>query len=85
MWLSQQAKTYSVTRFYANAWSALGFMKTNGEDTNGGYLCSVSGETCASGDWMQAYANFLVQYIKYYASAGIEITHLGFLNEPDYR
>jgi O-glycosyl hydrolase len=24
------------------------------------------------------------QYVKYYASAGIETTHLGFLNEPDY-
>jgi O-glycosyl hydrolase len=85
VWLSQQAKNlYNVTRFYANAWSAPGFMKTNGKDTNGGYLCGVSGKTCSSGDWRQAYANFLVQYIKDYASEGIAITELGFLNEPDY-
>ncbi|KAM3086793.1 hypothetical protein ACMFMG_000915 [Clarireedia jacksonii] len=85
VWLSQQAKNlYNVTRFYANAWSAPGFMKTNGKDTNGGYLCGVTGETCSSGDWRQAYANFLVQYIKDYASEGITITELGFLNEPDY-
>jgi len=33
---------------------------------------------------MQAYANFLVKYVQLYASAGITITHLGFLNEPDW-
>ena len=84
VWVSQQAKSYGVTRFYANAWSAPGFMKTNGIETNGGYLCGVSGHTCSSGNWMQAYANFLIQYIKYYASVGITINYLGFLNEPDY-
>jgi len=26
-----------------------------------------------------------VQYVKYYASIGITVTHLGFLNEPDYQ
>jgi len=85
VWLSQQAKSlYNVTRVYANAWSAPAFMKTNGKDTNGGYLCGVSGESCSSGDWKQAYANFLIQYIKDYASEGITITEIGFLNEPDY-
>lgn len=84
VWVSQQAKSYGVTRFYANAWSAPGFMKTNGKETNGGYLCGVSGETCSSGNWMPAYAQFLIQYIKFYASAGITINYLGFLNEPDY-
>ncbi|PQE14058.1 glycoside hydrolase family 30 protein [Rutstroemia sp. NJR-2017a BBW] len=80
VWLSQQAKTlYNVTRFYANAWSAPGYMKTNGKDTNGGYLCGVTGKNA-----LRAYANFLVQYIKDYASEGITITELGFLNEPDY-
>lgn len=59
-------------------------MKTNGQEINGGYLCGVTGESCSSGDWRQAYANFLVQYVKYYATAGITITHLGFLNEPEY-
>ncbi|KAF5871619.1 putative glycoside hydrolase family 45 protein [Botrytis fragariae] len=84
VWVSQQAKSYGVTRFYANAWSAPGFMKTNGVETHGGYLCGMSGESCSSGNWMQAYAEFLIQYIKYYASVGIDYKYLGFLNEPDY-
>ena len=25
-----------------------------------------------------------MQYVKYYASVGVPITHLGFLNEPEY-
>jgi hypothetical protein len=41
-------------------------MKTNGKDTNGGQLCGVSGATCSSGDWKQAYANYLVKYIQLY-------------------
>jgi hypothetical protein len=49
------------------------------------YLCGTTGHSCSSGDWRQAYANFLVQYVKYYASIGISISHLGFLNEPDYQ
>jgi len=59
-------------------------MKTNGRDTNGGTLCGVPGATCSSGDWRQAYANYLVAYVKFYAEAGVKLTHLGFLNEPDY-
>lgn len=84
VWLSQQAMAYGVSTFYADAWSAPGFMKTNGQDSNGGYLCGTTGHSCSSGDWRQAYANFLVEYVERYASAGIPITHLGFLNEPDY-
>lgn len=48
------------------------------------YLCGTTGHTCSSGDWRQAYANFLVKYVKLYAAAGYNITHLGFLNEPDF-
>ncbi|KAK0714740.1 glycoside hydrolase superfamily [Lasiosphaeris hirsuta] len=84
LWVSTEAvHTYGVRTIYANAWSAPGYMKTNGNDANGGSLCGVSGATCSSGDWKQAYANYLVQYIKYYAAANISVTHLGFLNEPD--
>lgn len=57
---------YGVKTFYGDAWSAPGFMKTNGKDTNGGQLCGVSGATCSSGDWKQAYANYLVKYIQLY-------------------
>ncbi|KAI4701810.1 hypothetical protein J4E89_010501 [Alternaria sp. Ai002NY15] len=83
LFLSQRAQEYGVNTFYANAWSAPGCMKTNNQDTNGGQLCGVSGTNCRSGDWKQAYANYLVAYINFYASAGIKVTHLGFLNEPD--
>lgn len=84
VWLSTEAaKTYGVKNFYANAWSAPGYMKTNGNDANGGSLCGVSGAYCSSGDWKQAYANYLVQYITYYKEVGVDISHLGFLNEPD--
>ncbi|KAF5016469.1 hypothetical protein F66182_11839, partial [Fusarium sp. NRRL 66182] len=59
-------------------------MKTNDNVANGGYLCGTTGETCSSGDWRQAYANYLVQYIKDYESEGITIDFVGWLNEPDY-
>ncbi|MFS8097600.1 hypothetical protein LFM09_10725 [Lentzea alba] len=84
VWLAQQAKAYGVNRFYANAWSAPGYMKTNGDEANGGSLCGLAGASCASGDWRRAYANYLVQYTKFYAQEGIRITDIGFTNEPDY-
>ncbi|MDT7788572.1 MAG: glucuronoarabinoxylan endo,4-beta-xylanase [Pseudonocardiales bacterium] len=84
VWLAQQAKAYGVNRFYADAWSAPGYMKTNGDEANGGSLCGLSGASCASGDWRRAYANYLVQYAKFYAQEGIRITDIGFTNEPDY-
>ena len=83
VWVSQQAYAYGVRIFYGNAWSAPGFMKTNNNDANGGSLCGVSGASCSSGDWKQAYANYLVQYVKFYQQHGIDVTHLGFVNEPD--
>ena len=54
VWASQQAKNYDVTTFYADAWSAPGFMKTNDDGSDGGYLCGVTGETCSTGSWLQA-------------------------------
>lgn len=84
VWLSKEAMGYGIKTIYADAWSAPGFMKTNGDQSNGGYLCGTTGHSCSSGDWRQAYANFLVKYVQYYKDEGIPITHLGFLNEPDY-
>ncbi|GAB1320538.1 Cellulose hydrolase [Madurella fahalii] len=85
LFVSQEAvNNYGVKTIYANAWSAPGYMKTNGRDTNGGTLCGVPGANCGSGDWRQAYADYLVAYIKFYAEAGVKISHVGFLNEPDY-
>ncbi|KAF2637869.1 putative endo-exoxylanase [Massarina eburnea CBS 473.64] len=84
VWVSTEAvKIYGIPTIYANAWSAPGYMKTNNNDANGGTLCGVSGSTCSSGDWKQAYADYLVQYITYYGQIGVNVTHLGFLNEPD--
>jgi O-glycosyl hydrolase len=34
VWLTQQAKTRGLKYIYADAWSAPGFMKTNGKDSN---------------------------------------------------
>lgn len=84
VWFLHQAQRYGVHRFYADAWSAPGFMKTNGTDVQGGTLCGVVGTSCASGDWRQAYANYLVQYLRFYRQEGIRITDIGFTNEPDF-
>ncbi|KAI8313130.1 hypothetical protein K4K59_004954 [Colletotrichum sp. SAR11_240] len=84
VWFTKQAVSYGVKQIYADAWSAPGFMKTSGNEATAGYLCGTTGHTCSSGDWRQAYADFLVQYIKYYQQAGLNVTHLGFLNEPDF-
>src|SRR5262249_16939135 len=84
VWFLTQAQRYGVRRFVADAWSAPGFMKANGSDTHGGELCGVPGTACASGDWRQAYANYLVQYLRFYRQVGIRITDIGFTNEPDF-
>ncbi|KAJ5690736.1 hypothetical protein N7462_005128 [Penicillium macrosclerotiorum] len=80
--LAENAYARGLSSLYANAWSAPGYMKTNLDENNGGYLCGVTDTSCASGNWMQAYANYLVQYIRFYRQSGVEVTHLGFLNEP---
>ena len=82
VWLAKQAKAYGVTSFYNDAWSAPGFMKTNGSESNGGSLCGTPGASCGSGDWRQAYANYLVQHAKFWASAGLTPSAVGFVNEP---
>jgi len=84
LWLAKQAKTYGVT-FYNDAWSAPGFMKTNGSDANGGSLCGTPGATCGTGDWRQAYANYLTQHAKFWASAGVTPAYVGFVNEPSFK
>jgi len=84
VWLARQAKSFGVKRFYADAWSAPGFMKDNGTDTGGGTLCGLAGTSCSTGDWRTAYANYLVRYATFYGQEGIRITDLGFTNEPDW-
>ena len=84
LWLAQQIKaSYGVTNVYADAWSAPPFMKTNDSVDNGGTLCGVPGATCSTGDWRQAYANYLVQYAKDYSAAGDPLTYIGPENEAN--
>lgn len=91
VWLTREGLKYGALKYvYADAWSAPAYMKSNGNDTNGGHLCGSGGgdgssAACAAiGDWRQAYADYLVQYLRFYREReGIKITHLGWLNEPD--
>ncbi|KAK3376347.1 glycoside hydrolase family 30 protein [Lasiosphaeria ovina] len=90
VWVAQQAANrYGVATFYADAWSAPGYMKTNGRDDQGGWLCGVRGEgsaagtLCAGASWVQAYAEYLARYVQAYIGAGIPVAYLGFLNEPN--
>ena len=85
LWFDQRARSsYGVTNIFADAWSAPGFMKTNGSPDNGGQVCGVPGTGCGSGDWRQAYANYLVQYARDYATAGVPLSYVGPTNEPDF-
>jgi O-glycosyl hydrolase len=85
LWFAQQIKQdFGVSNVFADAWSAPGFMKTNGSTANGGQVCGSTGASCSSGDWRQAYANYLVQYAKDYAAAGVPLSYIGPSNEPDY-
>lgn len=84
LWFAQQIKSlYGVSNVFADAWSAPAFMKTNNSASGGGAVCGSPGATCASGDWRQAYANYLVQYAKDYAAAGVPLSYLGPENEAN--
>ena len=85
LWLAQTIKRdYGVTNVFADAWSAPGFMKDNNTQIGAGTLCGAPGVTCPSGDWRQAYANYLVQYAKDYAEAGVPLSYVGPVNEPTW-
>jgi len=84
LWLAQQIKAdFGVSNVFADAWSAPAFMKTNDSTSSGGAVCGSPGATCSSGDWRQAYANYLVQYAKDYAAAGIPLSYIGPENEAN--
>jgi len=84
LWFAQQIKArFGVTNVFADAWSAPAFMKTNGSAINGGAVCGSPGATCASGDWRQAYANYLKQYAADYSAAGDPLTYVGPENEAN--
>ncbi|KAK3314329.1 glycoside hydrolase family 30 protein [Apodospora peruviana] len=90
VWVAKQVQKYGVTTFYADAWSAPGYMKTNGRDDQGGWLCGVRGEgqsngtSCGDGSsFVIAYAQYLARYVQGWFEEGIPIQHVGFLNEPN--
>jgi len=84
LWFAQQIKAdYGVTNVFADAWSAPAFMKTNDATDNGGAVCGLSGATCSSGSWVQAYANYLKQYAADYSAAGDPLTYVGPENEAN--
>jgi O-glycosyl hydrolase len=85
LWLAQTIKKgFHVTNVFADAWSAPPFMKTNDSASNGGTLCGVPGTSCTSGDWRQAYASYLRQYAADYKAAGVPLSYVGPMNEPDW-
>jgi O-glycosyl hydrolase len=82
--LTQQALISNPDLFiYADAWSAPGCFKTDETDINGGFICGVRGSNCTQ-DWRQGYADYLVQYVKFYEEKGIKVNMLGAYNEPDF-
>jgi O-glycosyl hydrolase len=86
LWFAKQIKAdYGVSDVFADAWSAPAFMKTNDSAISGGTVCGVPGASCKSGDWRQAYADYLVQYAKDYAAAGVSLTYVGPENEGNLR
>ena len=84
LWFAQQIRAlYGVTNVFADAWTAPAFMKVDGTTDNGSALCGVSGAACSSGNWVQAYANYLEQYAADYAAAGIPLSYIGPENEAN--
>ena len=82
LWFAKQIKAdYGITNVFADAWSAPAFMKTNDSAINGGTVCGEPGASCKSGDWRRAYADYLVQYAKNYAAAGVPLSYVGPENE----
>jgi len=82
LWFAEQIKADDgVSDVFADAWSAPAFMKSNDSAISGGTVCGVPGASCKSGDWRQAYADYLVQYAKDYAAAGVPLSYVGPENE----
>ncbi|RYN69286.1 hypothetical protein AA0117_g10821 [Alternaria alternata] len=82
--LTQQAMNANPDLFiYADAWSAPGCFKTDSTDINGGLICGVRGTNCTH-DWRQAYADYLVEYVRLYEEKGINVSLIGAYNEPDF-
>ncbi|MGH2894922.1 MAG: glycoside hydrolase family 30 beta sandwich domain-containing protein [Solirubrobacteraceae bacterium] len=85
LWFAKQIKADYGATVFADAWSAPAFMKSNHSAINGGTVCGVPGASCKTGDWRQAYANYLVRYARDYAAAGVALTYVGPENEGNLK
>lgn len=77
-----EAQERGTTGFYLDSWSAPAYMKEDGKITGDAHLCGL-GATCSSGDWREAYADYLAQYIAYWGTEGIPISWVNPMNEPE--
>jgi len=79
--LAQTALKYNPDlKLYADAWSAPGGFKTTGQEAGGGFICGVRRSNCTQ-DWREAYADYLIEYVKQYQQKGIKTYLLGAYNE----
>jgi len=83
--LTKTALKYTPDLFvYADAGSAPVCMKSNKNESDGGLICGVRGSNCTA-DWRQAYADYLVQHVRFYKEKeNVTISMLGAYNEPDF-
>ncbi|KAK5747510.1 hypothetical protein LTR17_000151 [Elasticomyces elasticus] len=84
--LAQGAKRYNPNLYiYADAWSAPGCFKTSGVENGvgNGVICGVRRSNCTY-DWREQYAQYLIQYARFYQERGLEVSLLGAYNEPDF-
>jgi len=79
--LAQTALKYNPDlKLYADAWSAPGGFKTTGQEAGGGSICGVRRSNCTQ-DWREAYADYLIEYVRQYQQKGIYTYLLGAFNE----
>jgi glucosylceramidase len=79
--LAQMALKYNPDlKLYADAWSAPGGFKTTGQEAGGGFICGVRRSNCTQ-DWREAYADYLIEYVRQYQQKGINTYLLGAFNE----
>jgi glucosylceramidase len=82
--LAQNALKHNPDLYvYADAWSAPGCFKSTGREAGGGYICGVRRSNCTY-DWREAYANYLIEYVRLYQQRGVKVSLLGAYNEPDF-
>ena len=83
LWFAKRIRADFGASVFADAWSAPGFMKTDDSAFGRGAVCGAPGTHCKRGDWRRAYADYLVQYAKDYAAAGVPLTYVGPENESN--